>query len=109
MTDSQGAVMRRPLLEPPVHELPRSEGEPQARIGVANAEDWPGDRFPLCAKHFEVALSGLGHPNQSDRAGLDIELHRDAVSAFPVVETETPQNGPAVADGRSEERRVGKE
>src|ERR1035437_3754173 len=28
MTDSQGAVVRRPLLAPPVHELPRSEGEP---------------------------------------------------------------------------------
>ena len=47
MSNSDGAMMRRPLLWPLVNEFPGSDGKTITAVGISNLEGWAGNGFSL--------------------------------------------------------------
>src|SRR5829696_1874360 len=95
---AKGAMVRRSLLAPCVHESRWRQREPEAAIGVTDLERRSGQRFPLGGEHLEVALAGLGHGEDGDRPGFDAELHGDPVAGLAVVDPQPTKDRCAVAD-----------
>src|SRR5215203_5968641 len=99
MAYAEGAVVRRSLLAPGVHELGGWQGEPEAAVGVPDLQRRSRQRLAFGGEHLEVTLAGLGYAEDGDGPGLDAELDGDAVARLAVVDAETPQHRLAVADG----------
>src|SRR5215208_1163411 len=86
VADAEGAVVRRSLLAPCVHESRWRQGELQAAVGVPDPQRRSGQRLPLGGEHLEVALAGLSYGKDGGRPGPDAELHGDTVAGLAVVD-----------------------
>src|SRR5918993_2180197 len=99
VADAEGAVVRRSLLAPGVHESRWRQREPQAAVGISDPQRRPRQRLPLGCEHLEVALAGLGYGEDGDRPSLDAELHGDPVAGLAVVDPQPTKDRCSVADG----------
>jgi hypothetical protein len=90
---AEGAVVRRTVLAPGVHERCRRQSEPEAAVSVPDTHRRSRQRLAYGREHLEVAFAGLGYAEDGDGSCLDSELDGDAVAGFAVVDTEALSTG----------------
>src|SRR5215204_6503861 len=99
VTYAEGAVVRRALLAPGVHERGWRQRELESAVCVPDPQRRSWQRLALGGEHFEPTFAGLGNAEDGNGPGPDAELDRDPVAGLPMVDTQAPQHRLAVADG----------
>src|SRR5215210_5719582 len=96
---AKGAVVRRALLAPGVHERGWRQCEPEPAVGVSDPHRRSRQRLAFGREHLEVAFPGLGYAEDGDGSCLDTELNGDTIADLAMVDTEASEHRLLVADG----------
>src|SRR5215207_2827815 len=86
VTYAEGAVVRRTLLAPGVHERGWRQRELEPAVCVPDPQRRSWQRLALGGEHLEPSVAGLGNAEDGNGPGPDAELDRDPVAGLPVVD-----------------------